>query len=334
MPTSANAYYPYDSGAGANVAEAGWRNFMGRLSPSAVFAGVTNELAPSGDSTGMQVKVATGAAWVRGAYGEWTGITTLPIAAVGGIAGGSSRIDSVIARNDFVNNRMELDVLTGTAGVTPAAPTLTQSSSIWEILLGNVGPLVNTTTTITAAMVSDGRWKMTPSGVLYHEQSPVGLATVTLPGAGSFPTGYRDLVIRGYGRTDKAAATNEIINLRFNGDSSASSHTWSALVTTGATPAGAVPSAATSASIGLFPAAVASASLPGMFWIDVPEYASTTFVKTCLSRMGFHSGGTGFEMGLFQANWNVATALTSIVLFTAASGNYLTGTRFVVEMRP
>jgi hypothetical protein len=334
MPTTANSYGPYDAGAGANITEAFWRTFMSRLAPSAVLAGVSNELAPSGDSTGMQVKVATGAAWVRGAYGEWTGITTLPIAAVGGIAGGQSRIDSIIVRNDFVSNRVELDVLTGTAGVSPVAPTLTQSSSIWEILLGNVGSMTNATTTITAAMVSDGRWKMTPSGILYHEVSLTG-TTVTLPGAGGIPSGYRDLAVLLYGRTDKAAVTREVIDARFNLDTG-TNYTWSAISATDSTTvSGSSPSTGqTSMAIGNLPAATATASVPGQIWIDIPEYANTSFVRTLLARSGQHNGTTNYQIGLFHGNWTSTAALTSLTLFTGAGGSYVAGSRARIEMRP
>lgn len=332
MPTSATAYYPYDSGTGANITEDQWRSFMGRLHPSAVLAGVNNELAPSGDSTGMQVKVATGAAWVRGAYGEWTsGVTTLPIAAVGGIPGGQSRIDSIIARNDFVNNRMELDVLTGTAGASPSAPSLTQSSSVWEILLGNVGSLTNATTTITAAMVSDGRWKMTESGILFYELSLPAASSVVLPAAGSIPASYRDLRLRIVGRTG-TSATNEALNLRINGDTG-SSYTWSALTTTGATPVGTAPTSGTSISIGNLTAATAPANLLAQIMVEIPEYANTSFIRTLASRSTYHGGGTNFQIGTFFGNWTGTSALTTVTLLTGSSGNFAAG-RAVMELRP
>lgn len=332
MPTSATAYYPFDSGAGANVTEAQWRNFMSRLAPSAVLANVNNELAPSGDSTGMQVKVATGAAWVRGAYGEWTsGVTTLPIAAVGGIAGGSSRIDSIVARNDFVNNRVELDVLTGTAAVTPAAPALTQSSSIWEILLGNVGPLTNATSTITAAMVFDGRWKMTESGILFHEVSLPVASSVVLPAAGAIPTGYRDISLRILGRT-ATAATSESLNLRFNGDSG-SNYTWSALSTSSATPAGTIPSTTTSIAIGNLTAASAPANLLGFITVEIPEYSNTSWIRIARALSSYQAGGTVFQIGTFFGNWTSTSALNTLTLLTGSAGNFASG-RAVLRLKP
>jgi hypothetical protein len=306
MPTTATAYYPYDAGAGANVTEAQWRNFMARLAPSAVLAGANNELAPSGDSTGMQVKVATGAAWVRGAYGEWTsGVTTLPIAAVGGIAGGSSRIDSIVARNDFVNNRVELDVLTGTAGVTPAAPALTQSSSIWEILLGNVGPMTNATTTITAAMVLDGRWKMTPSGVL--------------------PTGYRTLRCDFDLRGSDAATQN--VYLQYNNDA-AVNYKWQELYGTGTANANAL-SAATATPFmaqALGTGAAAGEATHGEF--TIANYSGTTWMKYARIYSTYSS-----VISLRITFWNQTAALTVLKVGLAA-GSFLTDSRFVLRVDP
>lgn len=331
MAVTADAYGPYDSGAGAAITEDFWRKFMGRLLPSAVIAGVNNELAPSGDSTGMQVKVATGAAWVRGAYGEWNGITTLPIAAVGGIPGGQSRIDSIIARNDFVNNRMELDVLTGAAGASPSPPTLTQSSSVWEILLGNVGSLTNATSTITAAMVTDGRWKITTSGLLYYELSLPSASSVVLPAAGGILTGYRDLLLRITGRTG-TVATNEALNLRINGDTG-SSYTWSALTATGATPAGTAPTSATSISIGNLTGASAPSNLLAQIMVEIPEYANTSVIRTLSSRSTYHGGGSNFQIGTFFGNWTGTSALANLTLLTGASGSFTAG-RAIMTLLP
>ncbi|MES2405559.1 MAG: hypothetical protein V4567_14660, partial [Pseudomonadota bacterium] len=48
------------------------------------------------------------------------------------------RIDRVVLRADFVNNNIVLDVLQGTPAVSPAAPALTQNTSIWEISLAQM----------------------------------------------------------------------------------------------------------------------------------------------------------------------------------------------------
>lgn len=159
MATALDVYYPFDAGAGANITEDQWREMARFWISDGPLAGEDNELLAYGDSSGMQVKVKTGKAFVRGHFGKVTSEKTLPIAAVGGIAGGSSRLDRVVLRADFTNNRIEVDVVAGTPATTgtQVAPALTQSSTIWEISLATVGPLTNATSTIAAGTVTDIR---------------------------------------------------------------------------------------------------------------------------------------------------------------------------------
>lgn len=107
------------------------RHMLG--SQSGVIRGSANECEVFADSTGMQVKVKTGEAFIRGHYAELTSEKTLPIATAHATL---PRIDRVVLRADFVNNRIELDVLTGTAAGSPGWPGLTQTTSVWEVSLG------------------------------------------------------------------------------------------------------------------------------------------------------------------------------------------------------
>jgi hypothetical protein len=129
-----DTYAPYDSGPGSNVTEDGWRRFARHFRGDGVIRAVGSEFAPFGDSTGMQVKVGTGECWIRGQWGEYTTQRTLPIAAAHATL---IRYDRVVLRNDFINNRIEADIKTGTAGAG-AVVALTQNSSVWEIHLGTV----------------------------------------------------------------------------------------------------------------------------------------------------------------------------------------------------
>src|SRR5260370_39738956 len=129
MPTNANSYGPYGAGAGANITENFWRLMARWFGQAAVAGKYLNELNPFGDSTGLQAKVDTGAALIRGAYGEWTSISIQGLAAVGSIAAGSERYDRLIVRNDVVNNLMQVHVLTGPVCAAPNAspPALNQT---------------------------------------------------------------------------------------------------------------------------------------------------------------------------------------------------------------
>lgn len=171
MPTSLDTYLPYDSGAGSNVLEDGWRSMGRHWLESGVLRGEDSELAAFGDSSGLQVKVPTGKTWLRGQYGENTSQKTIPI---GPNASGSTRIDRVILRNDFVNNRIELDVLPGTPGAgVPLA--LTQNTSKWELSLAQV-TVTNGAATITAGNVVDERLWAVPR---HGEGGEIGYAEGT-----------------------------------------------------------------------------------------------------------------------------------------------------------
>lgn len=158
MSTTLDSYAPYDAGAGSNALEATWRAMMRRVLATGVLAGVDNNFEVYGDSTGLQVKVKTGQCWIAGHWGQ---STSEKILAVATNALGITRGDRVILRNDFVANRIELDILTGTTG-TP--PTLTQDSSKWEISLATLS-VPNGDVSIDAAQVTDARtWTETAGG--------------------------------------------------------------------------------------------------------------------------------------------------------------------------
>jgi len=135
VATALEVFMPYDSGAGSNVTEDGWRQMSQFWRGDGVIRRELSEFAVFGDSTGMQVKVPSGRCWIRGNYGHKTTQTTLPIAAAHATLG---RRDLVILRNNFLTNQIELDVLTGTPASTPVYPSLTQNTSIWEIQVGQV----------------------------------------------------------------------------------------------------------------------------------------------------------------------------------------------------
>lgn len=147
-------YFPFDSGQGANATESMWTKMAQHWLATGVIKSLLNELLVYADSTGMQVKVNSGSAWIKGHYYESDDIE---IMAIGAADSANSRIDRVILRLDWTANTMELAVLQGVAAVSPVAPTLTQNSSRWEISLAQVR--VNAgVTTIAAGSVTDERF--------------------------------------------------------------------------------------------------------------------------------------------------------------------------------
>ncbi len=208
MATSLDAYGPYDSGPGANITEDTWRKIMRNSlnGGSGVLQGVTSEFAVFADSSGMQVKVPVGECWIRGAWGESTSQKTLAIAAAPTTAS-HTRKDRVILRNDFVNNRIELDVLTGTSSAgTPTIPSCTKDTTKWETSLAVVS-VGNSVSTITAGSVDDQREYQ---GVFAKYRRDIGTSQ-TLPTAtvqkNSYPTALfksADVLVSGTNNTDFA----------------------------------------------------------------------------------------------------------------------------------
>jgi hypothetical protein len=149
----AQTYYPFDSGAGANVTEAQWSKMAQNWLATGVIKAYLNELQVYADSTGMQTKVKSGAAWIKGHYFD---SDAEEVIAIGSADSTNPRIDRVIIRLDWTANTIQLAVLQGTPAVSPTAPALTQNTAKWEISLAQVR--VNATvTTIAATNVTDER---------------------------------------------------------------------------------------------------------------------------------------------------------------------------------
>lgn len=151
--TALDSYFPFDAGNGANITEDQWRKMARFWLPTGPISDEDNELEVFADSTGMQVKVRTGKAWIRGHYGESTAEKTLSVAAADG---SNDRIDRAVLRADFTANTITLVVLEGTPATTPAAPSLMQSASRWEISLAQVA-VGTSVSTIDAGDVTDER---------------------------------------------------------------------------------------------------------------------------------------------------------------------------------
>lgn len=188
MASTLASYAPFDSGAGSNVTEAMWRNFMkNNQGGSGVYRGVLNDFTVFADSTGMQVKVQSGECWIQGHWGQNTSNTTLAIATAHATL---ARKDLVVLRAHFTNNYIELDVKTGTAAASPAVPTLTQNTTIWETSLaivdipaadgsidaGQVTPFVNYTSAFSHYRVASGGTQSISNSTLVKVQFPVIVA--------------------------------------------------------------------------------------------------------------------------------------------------------------
>lgn len=143
--------YPFDN---ADVYEAQWSQMMRQ---AAICNGyvplLLNEMLVYGDSTGMQVKVKTGGAWILGHFYKTDAELTKSIAASDPT---NPRWDIVVARLDWSNNLISIAVVTGTPAGSPTVPAVTQDTSIWEIKLAKVY-VGATVSTIAADKVYDQR---------------------------------------------------------------------------------------------------------------------------------------------------------------------------------
>lgn len=163
-------YFPYATGAGSNVTEDQWRQIIGLLFPTSVVAASTsglNALAVSQRAAGanMSVDVATGWSFVKGELGIMSAAQNLAIAAN---ASGNPRIDRIVVRNDFLNKRMDLDVLTGTPAGSPVAPALTQNTTtMWEISLAQIAVASGAVSIVTANITDERRVMRALDTVLY-----------------------------------------------------------------------------------------------------------------------------------------------------------------------
>lgn len=145
--------YPFANTPILTVAQ--WSAFARHWLGDGVLTNVLNELQVYADSTGMQVKVKSGAAHIKGHYYESDAEETLVISASDAT---NPRIDLVVLEVDWTkaDNQMNTKVIKGTPAANPVIPSLTQTTSIWQIPLAivSVGASV---TTITSGNVSDLR---------------------------------------------------------------------------------------------------------------------------------------------------------------------------------
>jgi hypothetical protein len=147
-------FFPFDSGPGSNVTEAQWGLMAKNWMQTGVIKGALNEHLTYADSSGLQVKVKSGNAWIQGFFFQTTAETILPISTPDV---SNPRIDRVAIQVDWTNNNISLVVLQGTPAASPTPPALTQSTAIWQISLAQVYVGANVST-IAAGNITDERF--------------------------------------------------------------------------------------------------------------------------------------------------------------------------------
>lgn len=151
-PTMAERSYPFVSGTTTDI------EFSKFMQPIVGYGVCYNTGSPdlrvTGDSSGLNVKVAIGEAFVRGVHYINDAIKTVAIAA----GSANPRIDAIVLRLVYGStNTVTVQVVQGTAAASPVAPTITKSDTgTTELLLALVNVPANAAT-ITAGNVVDQR---------------------------------------------------------------------------------------------------------------------------------------------------------------------------------
>lgn len=154
----AKTSWPFDT---QQVSELQWRRMGAIWRPTGVLRSANdvglssgdNGLQPFGDSSGMQVKVRAGAAWVEGAYFRSDAEETIAISAA---HGSLARKDLLVVRVDWANNNIDLAVKAGTPAASPVLPVVQQDASLWEIAIAEI-TIPAAATLIGAGDVADVR---------------------------------------------------------------------------------------------------------------------------------------------------------------------------------
>lgn len=155
----AEKYGPFNSGTGASFDETQWREWLANLfSPGVIKAakvsgsagGDLQVTAPGGS---MNVNIATGCGFVYGFAYENDSTASKTIGTQGG---GLNRIDYIVLKMDFVARTVLITVKVGTPGSSPVAPSLTQSSTVWEVPLATVF-IANGVGTLSSGNITDAR---------------------------------------------------------------------------------------------------------------------------------------------------------------------------------
>ena len=145
--------FPFNSVASDRTYNASdWRDYFQALVEGGVVGDLGDELEVTQQaSPDKSVLVGTGFVVINGAIREVSADITVNIS---DNTSGSTRVDRIVARLDYTDRLIEIDVIEGTPGA--GAPALTQGASIHEIALAQV-ELANGFSTVTDAMITDER---------------------------------------------------------------------------------------------------------------------------------------------------------------------------------
>lgn len=124
-------------------------------------------------TTGMQVKVAIGVCYINGYMGWVESAEILEIEE----SDLQARIDRIVARLDFTNRSIKLEVKKGTPQGNPIAPELQRDYGIYEIALADIRVNANAIT-ISQANITDLRLNTELCGMVANQLQHVDTTTL------------------------------------------------------------------------------------------------------------------------------------------------------------
>lgn len=142
----------------------------------------------------------------------------------------------------------------------------------------------------------------------------------------SIPQNFAALRIVLLGRST-AAAVAVPVALRFNGDTG-SNYDQQIFYSNGTTVAAVASAASATAQFATILGSTATANAAGMAILDIPAYASTTFLKVATStggRFGTSGATATYEAATFAINWRSTAAITSVTIADLSGGSFVAG---------
>lgn len=110
-------------------------NVFNTIFSGGVLAEGSLKVRPAQDGS-FAVQLGAGSALLRGYHYSATDVHQFTLEAAP--PGGHSRVDLVVLRLDLENRTVYPALLTGAAAVSPAAPSLTRDSAVFEMALGEI----------------------------------------------------------------------------------------------------------------------------------------------------------------------------------------------------
>jgi hypothetical protein len=142
------------------------RQMFSAFSADGIVRGVGSQLAMFADSSGMWVKLPTGAAVVAGAM--YNNSAQMNIAVANG--GASPRIDRGVVRYTFSTGAVNAVAKQGTPNATPVPPALQRDTSVWELSLGQIAVAAGLSTSLAPGTVTpEPVWAGGHAGTYYTQ---------------------------------------------------------------------------------------------------------------------------------------------------------------------